>query len=196
VALQASLSDFGLSEDPDHPVRTVLAHKFVEHFTVGFVSLLEARELTRGPHFDKQVQTKFKELISRSRESGQHANEIADWIYTNRWPASDEQAFAMAQRYSSITSPKELYETLRKRPVGRPNTEKHTFVEVFELMLAGSHVSLGRARSMVHPPLSLADEPRLKDGIRRLKKLLQAIAPELLSKYESLHPDRAKKVNG
>jgi hypothetical protein len=120
---------------------------------------------------------------------------LGEWLYVSGRPRPFDEAIQWAQTLRNIMDPKETFARLQKRKVGAPNKYR-TYTDVFEFMLQGPDVSLGQARHRFNPPLPKESEPSLKAGIRLLKKLLRVEAPELLAEYESLHPDKARKVNG
>jgi hypothetical protein len=197
VALPMHLAHFGLSENPARPVHSILARAFVKYTNDMFAAVYEADRLAESE--DPVTRAKFDEEFTHILKLNKEIDELRKWIYPSRAPLSPGEAFSrIASVASTFDDPDlaaDLQNALQKREVGRPNRYL-TYVKVFELMLQGRSVSFGIARRKLHPQLARECEPVLKAGVRALKRLLRRHAPDLVSQFEALHPDRAKKVNG
>jgi len=191
------LSAFSFSEDPAHPVRTCLLRIFVGCFNDFETALLELSKLVETDQTeDPGAASDTDRLIKHINERIQVMVELTPWLFGNRLPRNGIEAFRYAQAWSD--HPEEalaLFEGLQRRRVGSPN-KNATYLRLFELMLESKTMSLGRARQELSPKLPRENEPSLKAGIRKVKRLLRKHAPEFVARYESLHPDRAQKVNG
>jgi hypothetical protein len=145
---------------------------------------------------DLAEMARLSEQIEQIAELSKTINELGKWIHSSQRPLTKVEAWSRAIRLGDAEFAPDIFTDLQKRKVGRSSNRYPTYVRVFELMLQGRNVSIGIARQKIRPPLAKGEAPGLKAGILRLKKLLQKHAPDLVSRYEELHPDRAKKVNG
>jgi hypothetical protein len=193
-----SLAELGLTELPTHPVSTALSREYVlrlNHFLAaaetmsGYVNAGKATSLKCDLHAESHA---LQELV----EHGEAVLELAPWIENLRSrflrhlgdfeSAEDIHPFA-----------KVFFRGLAANPPGqsrrgRPN-QFPIYIDIFELMLSASEMSLGKAREKLGLPKG--KEASLKTGIIQLKKVLRKYAPEYVEKYDGMHPDRAKKVN-
>lgn len=192
------LSALRLSEDPVHPVRTFLSHLYVGCWNDVEASIFEMSKLVETCQTeDPGVAAEIARLIAHVNERLQVMVESGPWLFGDRQPLTPVKALRFAQVLSDEPElAVEMFARLQKRKVGSPPTKYVTYLVIFELMLQSNAMSLGRARQKLKPPLPRENEPSLKAGIRNLKTLLRKHAPDFVARYESLHPDKAKKVNG
>src|SRR5258705_3176391 len=93
-----------------------------------------------------------------------------------------------------------LFENLQTRRVGAPVRRRKSFIATFEFMLASKNNSQGRATRKFcrcgKDKHGSNCEQNLKAGVRSLKNILRKYAPQLVTRYDLLHPNRARNVNG
>jgi hypothetical protein len=193
-------SDFGLPNDPSRPVLFALSRAFVENFNAYSAVLTEAAALATQSGV-KPDEAEIKRMMQTAVGSLEDVNELADWIYTNRRPLPFGEALSKAQVFQELGFDwvEQMLANLQKHPVGAPPIRRQSFIEAFEFMLRSKENSQGKATlrfCLCGSKHKAQCEQALKAGIRSLKKVLRKFAPELVSQYNALHPDRRKKVNG
>jgi hypothetical protein len=196
LPIQLSDFGFGLNEDPTLEVRSALTRTCLENLNRAHDAFLKARALG-----DPAAPLAAAELKTSEEFLGNFA-ELLDWLYPARKAMSVEEALTQAQSWQQNGVPSdfviEMFPRLLKRDIGAPH-KRELYIAAFELQLRSKDMSLGKVTRKLcpcggeHGPKC---EQNLKAGIRSLKRLLRKYAPDLLSRYEALHPDRAKKVNG
>jgi hypothetical protein len=195
-------SEWNLSIDPSRPVLAALGRAFVDNFNALMATIQEATELAEH----KPARMEESEIVRRAHKAlgfAENVSELADWVYSSRLPLPFEEAFEKAQLLKKLGADadwvKMSLSDLQKRRIGRPH-QRQVYVRAFEFQLQSKKNSQGPATRKFCPCGEKAHtakcEQNLKAGMRSLKKVLRKYAPELVLKYESLHPDRAKKVNG
>jgi hypothetical protein len=130
--------------------------------------------------------------------------ELMRWIYPPREPVSQTEAWnkvqALAKAGADLVVVVKVFEVLQTRPVGAPAKRRQSYIAAFEFMLQSKGNSQGQAVRRFclcgNRKHGGECERNLKAGVRSLKKVLRTYAPELVARYDALHPDRAKKVNG
>lgn len=143
-------------------------------------------------------------MVTNSLRFAENLKQLTDWIYLQRTPLAFEDAMDRAhilkEAGAESDDVEKLFQLLQKRPVGAPAKRRQSFVTAFEFMLESKENSQGQATRRFcscgkkeHTPQC---EYNLKAGVRSLKKILRKYAPELVTRYDALHPNRAKKVNG
>jgi hypothetical protein len=198
--LQAA--DLGLPNDPSRPVMFALSRAFLQNFNAALLSISEAVALA-SPDPGKADESQIIRSINNAIPCLQNVGELSDWMYPPRTPVTLMEAVEKAQELRQWGAEREdiepLIVELQKRPAGRPH-KRQWFVLAFEFQLQSSANSQGKAVRNFCPCAGNAHsancEQNLKAGLRSLKKVLRKYAPELASQYESLHPNRARKVNG
>ena len=203
MALQ--VSDLGLSEDGKvSPVRTALGRAFVQRFN----SAMEAIERAKAA---AEIPTRDQDSLEAGRQAAEGAlgeatkmledvEELLDWLLGPEKPVGIPEAAAVALKATdlSLNDAAAVFLRLQKRSVGRPH-KRDLFVDAFDLQLTSKDMSLGKVTRKLcrcgSEHTSRCQE-NLRAGIRSLKVVLRRYAPELVTQYEVLHPDRAKKVNG
>jgi hypothetical protein len=195
------VAELGLPNDPSRPVIFALSHAFLENFNAGLSSMCEAIALA-SPGPGKADESQITRALLNAIPYLQNVLELSDWMYPPRTPVALMEAIEKAQRLSQLGAEhddlEQLIVGLQKRPVGRPH-KRQSFVLSFEFQLQSTANSQGKAMRKFCPcgkAHSVNCEQNLKAGLRSLKTVLRKYAPELVSQYEALHPNRAKKVNG
>jgi len=197
-----SPSDLGLVESADTPALNALIHAYMERVNVIFPAITRAAELLEKPEAKTAVTEKLLSLGPMVEE----LKELGAWLYpTRRRLTTDETvSCALQLQRDGVESEaiQHMISGLQEIPAGRPR-KRERCVEVFDLMLQSQRMSRRKAIQKLYPHLSAEDisrahlEESIKAGIGGLKKVLRKYAPELLTQYDRLHPDRAKiKVNG
>jgi hypothetical protein len=194
-------TDWGLPNDPSRPVTFALGRAFVENWNSFLSTVMEAIQLAQeSPQRIDEVEAIRRMDIALGFIKNAH--ELADWVYFNNKPLPFAEAFRHAQRLKEVGYDADWVEAtltgLQKRPVGRPH-QRQLFINAFEFQLEAKRNSQGQATRKFCPcgkTHTAKCEQNLKAGMRSLKKVLRKYAPELVSRYEELHPDRARKVNG
>ena len=196
------LADLFLKDDPSRPVQSCLSRLCLENVNA---ALSAVRALPRDPSTTTWVEV--ESVVQPAAESTiqylKNAEELMDWIYPCSRPLSFAEAFRKARELSEFGADANQVEVtfsgLQKRPVGRPH-QRQSFIRAFEFQLQSKRNTQGQAtRKFCLCGKTQHDarcEQNLKAGMRSLKKVLRRYAPELVTRYEALHPDRAKKVNG
>jgi hypothetical protein len=194
--LQSELAGQGLWEDPAHPASSAICRALVENFKTALLSAVEGQELAQreGDVSDATLK-EVARLFDKALMCLERTQELSKWLpRTVTWSLDDAMQWARTQS-KNIPEAAKIMSRLARRNVGRPN-KYPMYLAVFELMLQGPAISFGVARKKVQPPISQENEPGLRAGVRKVKELLRTYAPELVSQFEALHPNRAKKVNG
>jgi hypothetical protein len=127
-------------------------------------------------------------------------DELTNWIFPDSKPLPVAEAIRNAQVFEELGPDwvANMFHRLQTKPVGRPNRRRST-IEAFEFMLQSRENSQGKATLRFcncGGKHKAQCEQALKAGIRSLKKILRKYAPDLVSQYDALHPNRDKKVNG
>jgi hypothetical protein len=127
--------------------------------------------------------------------------ELASWLCPPRKALTTEEILrhALQMKEAGLDSKviQSTISSLQQIPAGRPH-KRLRYVEVFDLMLQSPEMSLGKAIRKLNPHLTTDElveqrlEKNIKAGIVQLKKRLRKYAPDLVTRYEALHPDRAK----
>jgi hypothetical protein len=201
------LADLGLSDDSNHPVKTALARACVGHFNEAShcgnraATLLNAANAPGGTQ-DEATRAAIKTELDSALQHISAWNQLLDWICPARLPMAFKEALGWAQQMRDwgirADLVEELAKGLQKRNVGRPH-QHDRFVEAFELLLCPKQ-TLGKATRQLcrcgAEQHNRACEMRMKAGIQNLKKILRAHAPDLVDRYDTLHPDRAAARHG
>ncbi len=195
------VAELGLPNDPSRPVIFALSHAFLENFNAGLSLMWQAIALA-SPRPGKADESEIVRTLNSAIPYLRNVVELLDWMYPPRTPVNLMEAIKKAQELSQMGDERDDLEPLivglQKRPVGRPH-KRQSFVLAFEFQLQSSANSQGKAMRKFCPcgkAHSANCEQNLKAGLRSLKTVLRKYAPELVSQYEALHPNRATKVNG
>lgn len=196
------LSDLHLKEDATRPVMTALSLACLENFNAADASqnnalFVAGQRATLAPG---EAERRVMQLMESMLCSLKTAAELMNWVYPPGRPMPFAEAFGQARGLRDLGADSDTVQAilrgLQKRPPGRPHL-RQTFVRAFEFMLQSKKNTQGRATRHFCPCGSNAHtvkcEHNLKAGMRSLKRVLRQHAPELVSRYETLHPDRAKK---
>jgi hypothetical protein len=205
-SLKFQLPDLRLSNDPGRPVLSALSSAFLENLNALFAIALEAAALAercQDLQDRNRAEPEMVRLIEAALQRANRVHELAHWVYPAREPLALKDALDKAQALIQEGAPddwvEDTFKDLQKRRVGRPN-KRQSFIKAFEFQVQSTTNSQGKATRNFCPcggKLHTAKcEQNLKAGMRSLKKVLRKYAPELVSRYEELHPDRARKVNG
>jgi hypothetical protein len=194
------LSDLGLSDNPTRPVIFALSRAFVENWNAFLATSIQAAALA-GPGIVGEEE--IVRVVQKALGFLQKAYELSGWVYSEGRPLPFAEALSKAQWLKKLGADPDhveaIFSGLQKRHVGRPH-RRQSFINAFEFQVRSKKNSQGQATQKFCPcgeKIHTAKcEQNLRAGLRSLKKVLRKYAPELVSKYELLHPDRAKKVNG
>lgn len=195
-------SDFGLPNNPARPVLLALTNAFVENFNSLSALVSEASALVPQPGNSAQ-EAMVVRMMTDALRFVQNIGELSNWIFPPTMPLGFKEALRKAEALKRLGCDEdwfaEMVSTLQKRHVGRP-PDNLRFIRAFEFMLQSKANSQGQAtrkfcacRKETH---TAKCEQALKAGNRKLKRVLRRYAPQLVSRYDVLHPDRSKKVNG
>jgi len=111
-------------------------------------------------------------------------------------PRSDAELDAIRKSMPSLPHfsrlNKAFAEAMKKGKPGAKRTSRDLFLDVFDLMLQSQNISLGKAIVKVRGNAHVdALRESIRIGIRdNLKPILREFAPEVLERFEKLHPDR------
>jgi hypothetical protein len=196
-------SHFGLPNDSTATVKSALDIALIENINAMTATLEEALALAR-PSAAPADRADAIRMVRDSLPIVRSANELSDWVSLPRRPMAFDEALRKAQTLAGPSPNSDEVElwlrSLRTRSVGAPARRRESFISAFEFMLQSKGNSQGVAtRKFCECGRQNHDvncERNLKAGIRSLKKVLRKHAPELLTRYDSLHPDRAKKADG
>ena len=193
------LSDFGLTDDPARPVLSALRRSLVDN--VGKCSSLFSQLHARAgqPVDDSEIKQMAADALSHMKNFA----ELCRWVYVpRRLPAEEALTKARECRELGDEYVLDMAARLQNLPQGAPPKRRQAYLAAFEFMLQSKKNSMGRAvrkfcpcgkgRSEHEPKCS----QRLKAGIHNIKKLLRKYAPDLATRYDALHPDRAKGAIG
>jgi hypothetical protein len=152
------------------------------------------------PPAERLSEAEAVEMMQSARAHMKSVEEIVRWIVPPKPPLAPEEAAEAAQQFSEAGQDyvEELASHLQKLPAHRPSKRRHSHISAFEFMLDSKRNSLGRAVRKFCPcggSHSLKCDANLKAGIHELKRVLRTYAPELVSQYDELHPDR-KRIRG
>ena len=90
----------------------------------------------------------------------------------------------------------EIVGATRKRKRGAPPSKRLLYLEAFTLMLESPAMSLGKVTNKLCDcganTHNVSCRQRFQTGIRGVKTALRTHVPELISTYDSLHPDRKR----
>jgi hypothetical protein len=200
------LSDLNLPEDASRPVQTALSRAYLDNISASLDATNHGLAILGNPPTIPQGDTaqELHQFYVTSLQSGKTALELSNWVYPPKPPLSFVQALNAVQPLKDVAGAdpyrlKKLFADLQRRPIGRPH-QRQTFIRAFEFMLLSKANSQGQAvkkfcrcGAQAH---TVKCEQALKAGMRSLKKVLRKHAPDLVSRYDVLHPDRSKKVNG
>lgn len=201
--MSLQLSDLNLKEDPSRPVQSRLSHLCLENLNAGLSAFSSVGALPRDPLTTPSAEVeRVRQLANDAIQHLKIACELVDWVYPAARPLSFAEALGKARELTESGADtdwvKAFFSGLQKRPVGRPH-QRQLFVRAFEFQLQSKKNSQGQATRRFCPcgnKHTTKCEQNLKAGIRSLKRVLRRYAPELVTRYEALHPDRAKRVNG
>jgi hypothetical protein len=196
-------SDFGLPNDSAGPVKSALVSAFTKNFGVIAATVEDANAIVRQSAATTDtagVVQRIKDLIPVA----QTLKELSDWVSPPRRPMEFGEAVRNAQALAAASPDSDevelWFQALRTRSVGAPARRRESFIGAFEFMLQSKGNSQGLAtRKFCGCGKEKHDancERNLKAGVRSLKSVLRKHAPQLLARYDSLHPDRAKKADG
>lgn len=192
------LSHFGWVKDPARPVHSELCRLAVDKLNAAEVAI--ARASSGG-----STKTIALEEMRVARTLFEESVVLRDWVTSIRQPMSLDQAMDYAGQLRQAGFRPDIitnsFTTAQSRDVGAPRKiEPELIVSAFELMLQARTWSIGkvtrklcRCGSEKH---GAECEQRFKAGIRNLKKVLRQYVPKFVTRYDVLHPDRNKKVNG
>jgi hypothetical protein len=188
-------SDFGLSNDPTRTALFALEEAFTETMNTLAATVEQAFELASGPN-PQDHETDVMKLLEHSTRLSGNAKELSRYVFQNK-ALSAEAATRAAASFGSIDDEwvKKMRHSLQKLSVGRPPITRKAHIRAFEFMLQSKKNSLGIAATKFCPCGKRHDASctqRFKTGIRSLKEVLRKYAPDIVVKYDSLHPDRAK----
>jgi hypothetical protein len=206
VAMPLQLSDLHLTQDPTRPVHTALSRVCLDSFNEAADAMSEAMAVAERratmPHAEAELKVmRLFETVARSLTT---VNELMDWVYLSPgrpmpFQKALNEALALRELGAEPADVQAILSGLQKRPVGRPH-QRQVFMKAYEFQLQSESNTQGKATRMFCPcgqKIHTARcEQNLKAGMRGLKKVLRRYAPDLVSRYEVLHPNRDKKVNG
>jgi hypothetical protein len=127
-----------------------------------------------------------------------NVHELSRWVY-RRKALPIEEALDKAQAFKELGDKwvEDMQSRLQKLPQGKPPRKRQAHISAFEFMLHSKKNSLGMAVQKFCP-CGQKHEPecyqQFKAGIHSLTKMLRKYAPDLVARYDALHPDRAKKA--
>lgn len=198
--LQAA--QLGLPDDPSRPVCFALSRAFLENFNEVLSATAEATLAAKHKR-KNEVESEILRILKSAGTYVENCRELMHWVYLSSAPLSFEQVIANVRQMSQLGAEaddvKEIFIGLQKCPVGRPH-KRQSYIRAFEFQLQSKQNTQGQATRKFCPCGAKIHttkcEQNLKAGMRSVKKVLRKYAPELVSRYEVLHPDRARKVNG
>jgi hypothetical protein len=155
-----------------------------------------AGELTNQPVDKRPSDADLENMIQKIVTVTMNMVELTRWIYRPK-VLSPEQAFEKAQAFKELGDDyvEDLIQRSQKLNHGRPAAKRRTHIAAYEYMLQSKDNSLGKAVQKFctcgkrHSPECYE---QMKAGIHSLKRILRKYAPELVAKYDLLHPDKAK----
>jgi hypothetical protein len=189
-------SDFNLSNDESRPVLFALSHAFVENMSAFFASAQAASAL--AARSDKEAhETQVLQLVEDCVRFARNLKALLSWIYPRK-VLPIEEAVLRAQALKELGDDwvESVSKAMQKFPEGAPPRMRQLHIDVFEFMLQSKKNSLGLAVRKFCPcggTHTLKCRQRLKTGVRSLKKMLRHYAPDLVSRYDSLHPNRDRE---
>jgi hypothetical protein len=198
-------SDFGLIEDPNYPARSALGAAYTDAFN-NVISTVLAMASEVANHPGETCTATFDDALNALKQHLDNFSELHDWLFPPREPISLNAASDWIPRLQELGYPfnliYEIVSGLQKRKIGRPHSHlrRDACIHGFERQLGSRRCGLHKVTRELCPCAksvhSTSCEQNMRAGIRSLKKVLHKHAPELVSRYEKLHPDRDKKVNG
>ena len=191
-------ADFNLPNDLSRPVMFALGRASFEKWTAIAETTDALKQLAIHPEREG-AEADAKKLMKTVIQLLETVNELGRWIYCVR-ALPIEEAFTKAQTFKELGNDwtERLCALLQKLPQGSPPTRRQVHINAFEFMLQSRTNSLGKATKKYCPCGKKHTEKcyeGFKTGIRSLKKILRKFAPDLVTQYDALHPDRAKPVN-
>ena len=194
------LSTFGWRDDANFPVQSALYRACIDNYNAAEAAIAKAVALRDQPGTKPAVLAEMK----TAKQLFNNCRDLLGWVYPRMEPMSMREALTRTRHLEEGGSSSEfvgrIFLRLQKRDMGAPRKlETKLVVMAFELLLQSKDWSLGRVTRKLCPcgaDHNTKCEQTFKAGIRALKKLLRKYAPELVLRYDVLHPDRSKKVNG
>ena len=186
-------SDFGLSDDSNRLVLSALSRAFIENLSE-FHARVEAAGVLAVRSDAKIHESEVMQLLQDGDRLAQNLKELARWIY-RRKALPFEEAVRRAKDFKALGDDwvEQMCTGLQKLSEGAPPRMRRSHIDAFEFMLQSKENTLGTAmlRFCTCGGRHTAKcRQRLKTGVRSLKKVLRKYAPDLVSRYDSLHPDR------
>jgi hypothetical protein len=194
-SLELLREDFNLPNDPTHPVMFALGRAALEKRT----AIAETTDALRRLATDLEregAEADAKKLMKTVIQLVENVNELGRWIYcVKALPA--EEAFAKAQTFKELGNDwtERFCARLQKLPQGSPPKRRQAHIDAFEFMLRSRTNSMISATKKYCPCGKKHNKKcyaSFKTGIRGVKKILRKFAPDLVTQYDALHPDRAK----
>jgi hypothetical protein len=135
-----------------------------------------------------------KRMMADAVQFGQNALELLHWVCPPR-VLSAQEANRRAEAFRELGDDwvKSMASGLQKLPEGKPARMRQSHIAAFEFMLQSKKNSLRQAVKKFCPCGGQHSEKcaeRFKVGVRALKKIIRKHAPSLVSRYDSLHPNR------
>jgi hypothetical protein len=191
--LRLKLTDVNLPNDPANVVEFALGSAFIKNWNAFAEAIIElGAKCTVGEIDEIEAKKKLENAIVFL----ENTDEIQRWIYGRKvLPA--QVAIAQAQVFGALGTDwtTNFATRLQKRSQGSPPSRRLTDIRAFEFMLRSSRNSLGQSVKQFCPCEKKHTKEclgRFKTGIRSLKKILRKFAPDLVTRYDLLHPDRAR----
>jgi hypothetical protein len=191
-------ADFNLPNDPTHPVMFALGRAVREKWTAIAETNDPLKQLASHPE-RAGADADAKKLMKTIIQLLVNVNELGRWIYCAR-ALPVEEAFTKAQIFKELGHDwtERFCARLEKLPHGSPPKRRQAHIQAFEFMLQSRNNSLGRAVQKYCPcgkQHTKKCHEGFKTGIRGVKKILRKYAPDLVTQYNTLHPNRAKPGN-
>jgi hypothetical protein len=189
-------SDLNGPNDLNRSVLPALNDAFVKNISA-FRVRIEAAGALATRSGAKAHEAEAMQLVRDALRLAQNLEALARWIYPRKaLPVEEAVSKAPAFRELGDEWVESMCTAMQKFPEGAPPKMRQAHIDAFEFMLQSKKNSLGRA---VQKFCTCGGEhtarcrQRLKTGVRSLKKMLRKYAPDLVSRYSSLHPYRGKK---
>jgi hypothetical protein len=196
MSLRLQPSDFGSADDPKRPALSALGRACADNMSDLATVLEQAKVLATAPD-PKTGEAEVMRLLEKAKRLIQNVAELLRWIKLRK-ALSIEEATRQAEAFRELGDEwvQKLRHSLQKLPEGKPARKRHSHIQAFEFMLQSKNNSLGKATKKFCSCGNTRHETkcsdRFKTGIRALKNVLRKYAPDLVDRYNSLHPDRQR----
>ena len=191
------LEELNLPNDPTRPAASALSNAFVENWNAFEAILRDAVRIVTSPE-GKLRELEVVGMIETARLGPfRNAIEITHWVYERKaLPVEEARRLAQGAKELGDDCVEQMFQNLQKLSKGTPPRRRQGDIRAFEFMLLSEKNTIGRAVTKFcgcggsHTP---SCQVRLKTGIKSVKRILRKYAPDLVSRYDVLHPDRSKK---